>query len=276
MAVEPSTAPPFQAGTVDEPVAAGGGLVRVRATVAYHGGRFHGFAPNPGVRTVGGVLADALTRVLRSPEPAAITAAGRTDAGVHGWGQVISFDVPAAVDPVRLRRSVNGLVGPDVVLREVEVASAGFDARFSARWRRYRYHLWCGEVPDPFLADRAWHVPAPIDLPSLRLASEPLIGEHDFASFCRAARGRSGEVLSTRRRVLAADWSSPRPQVLRFEITATAFCHQMVRSLVGTLVAMGTHKLAPGDMLAILRARDRAVAGAVAPPHGLCLWDVGY
>jgi tRNA pseudouridine38-40 synthase len=252
---------------------------RARLVVAYDGSAFHGFAPNEGVATIAGVLADALSRIVR--QPVDLTGAGRTDAGVHAWGQVVSVDLPSAVDLDDLRRRVNSLCRPSIVVRSVAWAAPNFDARFSASWRHYRYTVLNEPVPDPFLAATAWHVEQPLSLRAMRLACDPLIGEHDFSAFCRSPKpGPDQPAPSMVRRVLSADWRTDmRPtgqQVLVFEIRATAFCHQMVRSIVGTLVDVGRGRLHAGDMRAILLSRDRSRAGQVAPPHGLCLWSVGY
>jgi tRNA pseudouridine38-40 synthase len=131
-------------------------------------------------------------------------------------------------------------------------------------------------VPDPFLHRTSWWVPQPLDLAALRVASDPLIGEHDFTSFCRRPKVPADREVSLVRRVVDATWAEDDGGVLRFEIEASAFCHQMVRSLVGTLVAMGRGERRPGEMLAILRARDRRFTSNIAPPHGLCLWEVRY
>lgn len=249
--------------------------VRLRLTVAYDGTLFHGFALQPEVRTVAGVLGGAISTVLR--RAVTLSCAGRTDAGVHGWGQVVSFDAPADVDPAWLADRVNSLLGPEIVVRQASVAAPDFDARFSARWRMYRYTILNQRAPDPFRARWAWHVPRPLELHSMVLACDPLVGEHDFASFCRRPpRSPGGADPSTTRRVLDARWVEGGPGVLRFEIRASSFCHQMVRSLVGTLVDVGAGRRKAGEVTGILRARDRAAAGPVAPPHGLCLWAVGY
>ena len=243
-------------------------------TVAYDGRGFSGFAPNPGVRTVGGVLADALARVVG--HPVTLACAGRTDSGVHAWGQVVSFDTGAdRLDLDRLRDAVNHQVGPAVVVRHAAVAPDGFDARHSATARVYRYAVLNRAVPDPFLAATAWHVPTPLDLPAMRLGADALVGEHDFSSFCRAVK-RADPPPSLVRRVVEARWEDLGDGLLRFGIEANAFCHQMVRSLVGTLVDMGRGRLRAGDMTTILRSGDRHRAGNLAPPHGLCLWLVRY
>lgn len=247
--------------------------------VAYDGSAFHGFAPNAGVATVGGTLLDALTRVLRLTTPPSLTCAGRTDAGVHAWGQVIHVDVAdeAVPDLGRLHESLVKLLAPTIVVRELGLAPEGFDARFSATSRTYRYSVLNRAVPDPFLAATTWWVPEPLDLNALRLACDPLIGEHDFSSFCRAPKVPDGtQPASLVRRVADARWHDDGDGLLRFWITANAFCHQQVRSVVGTLIDAGRRRIHAGDVAAILRARDRAMARNLAPGHGLCLWEVGY
>jgi tRNA pseudouridine38-40 synthase len=251
--------------------------VIVRLTVAYDGTDFHGFAANPGVRTVQGELIEAVAKVVR--RPVELTGAGRTDAGVHAWGQVVSGELPSDTDLADLARRVNKLCAPAIAVRHAAWAGDGFDARFSAAWRAYRYDVWNAPFPNPLLAGRAWHVAQPLVLWAMRAACDPLIGEHDFSSFCRRPRVGDDEAPpSLVRRVLAAGWTTANGDDahLRFEIRANAFCHQMVRSIVGTLVDVGLGKASPGDIRGILVARDRDAAGQVAPPHGLVLWEVGY
>lgn len=254
-----------------DPAPRGGPTRRLRFVVAYHGNGFHGFAAQPGQRTVGGTLAEALGRVLR--QPVELTCAGRTDKGVHGWGQVVHCDVEGDADLESLQRAVNKLVGPAIVVRSVDVAPPGFDARRAALSRRYWYTVVNRPQNDPFLAATAWHVADPLDVRAMRLACDAFLGEHDFAAFCRKA-ARPG--ASTMRRVLDARWDDLGEGVLRFDIVASAFCHQMVRSIVGTHVDVGLGRLRAGDMAWILASGDRAHAGAPAPPYGLCLRDVTY
>lgn len=261
----------FEVHEADHPPAA---TVRARLVVAYDGSGFHGFAANPGVRTVAGALNEALAKVLR--HPVRVTCAGRTDAGVHAWGQVVSFDATEDVDLARLQRAVNHLLAPAVAIREATVAAPGFDARHSAIARRYRYTVLNRPVPDPFLAATAWHVPEALDLATLRLACDPLIGEHDFSSFCRKPKVPEGVSFSMTRRVHDARWHDLGEGVLRFDIDATAFCHQMVRSIVGLQVEVGIGKRRAGDVRGIIAARDRAVTAPPAPPQGLVLWEVVY
>jgi tRNA pseudouridine38-40 synthase len=224
----------------------------------------------PAVLTVGGSLVAALERNLR--HTVEITCAGRTDAGVHAWGQVVSFDARADVDLVALQRALNKTLRPAIVVRLVSRAPDGFDARRSATGRTYRYTIDNRPLPDPFSAATAWHVAAPLDLALLRLACDPLYGEHDFGSFCR----RPPDNGSLVRRVRRAEWVDLGGGRLRFEIEASSFCQQMVRAIVGTMVDMGMGKRRSGDMAHILRAKDRSAAGQLAPPHGLCLWKVEY
>jgi tRNA pseudouridine38-40 synthase len=243
----------------------------MRLVVAYDGTGFHGFALQPGLTTVGGALAGALERHLR--HTVELTCAGRTDAGVHAWGQVVSFDARADVDPAGLQRSVNRALRPRVVVRAAEIAAEGFDARRGATGRRYRYTVRNHPVADPFTAGTAWHVERPLDLGAMRLACDPLYGEHDFSSFCRRPPVEGASLV---RVVRDARWVDLGDGMLRFDIEASSFCQQMVRSVVGTLVEVGLGKRRAGEMTAVLRARSRVAAGQPAPPHGLCLWEVYY
>jgi tRNA pseudouridine38-40 synthase len=244
---------------------------RLRLLIAYDGTGYHGFAIQPGQSTVGGALAGALERYLR--HTVELTCAGRTDTGVHAWGQVVTFDAREDADPVALRRAVNRALRPAIVVREAGVAEPGFDARRSATGRVYRYTIRNDAVADPFTASTAWHVPAPLDLPAMRLACDALYGEHDFSSFCRRPPAPDASLVRIVRDVRWLDLGEGR---LRFDIEASSFCHQMVRSVVGTLVEVGLGKRRAGEMTAVVRARSRAAAGQPAPAHGLCLWEVLY
>ncbi|MEI8336872.1 MAG: tRNA pseudouridine(38-40) synthase TruA [Actinomycetes bacterium] len=244
--------------------------VIIRMTVAYDGTDFHGFAQQRDQRTVAGEISGALSKVLRAE--ITLACAGRTDAGVHAWGQVVSFGAPDGTDPAMLVERLNRMLGSEIAVRDASIAPAGFDARHSARARTYRYTVLNRSTPDPSMARSAWWVPEPIDLHALQLAATPFIGEHDFASFCR--KGPEGS--TTVRRVLESEWSDLGGGVLRYQVKATAFCWQMVRALVGTQVEAGRGKRKAGEILSILRAKDRAAAGQLAPPHGLSLWRVDY
>lgn len=262
----------------EESHANGPAFGRVRSRVAYHGGRFHGFARNDGVETVEGTLTAALGTVLRTGIE--LSTAGRTDAGVHARGQVVSFDAPRDVDLVALTRGVNAICGPSVSMYDAQWAAPDFDARRSATWRSYRYTVLNTAEPDPLLADRAWHVPRRLDPVLMNLACDALHGEQDFAAFCRRAPGVDGGDKSLRRRVFSAAWvpgdAPDADRTLVFEIRANAFCHQMVRAIVGFCVDVGLRRRPPSDTRAVIVARDRSHGSQVAPPHGLVLWDVGY
>lgn len=223
-----------------------------------------------------GELLEAMATVLR--QPVELSMSGRTDAGVHGWGQVLSGDLPGDTNLDDLARRINKLCASEVSIREAAWAAADFDARFSATSRRYRYHVWNDPAPNPLLAATSWHVHRPLDLAAMQAALPALHGEHDFTSFCRRAKVPEQLAPPSLVRILhELSWTrlddSP---LLRFEIAGSAFCHQMVRSIVGTTVDVGLGRIDAVAMPEILAARDRSVAGAVAPPIGLVLWHVGY
>jgi tRNA pseudouridine38-40 synthase len=198
-----------------------------------------------------------------------LSVAGRTDAGVHAEGQVVSFEADA--DPDRVRRAVNAMLGPEVVVRRAARAPAEFDARRSATAREYRYRIRAGTVPDPFTSRYEWHRPGTYGLRQMRRAARLLEGEHDFASFCRAAREQASTVRTLDRLAVRSHG-----EVLEVRARAGSFLHQMVRSLVGTLAAVGEDQMEPETMTEVLEARSRAAAGPVAPPHGLTLVRVFY
>jgi tRNA pseudouridine38-40 synthase len=280
LATPPDRGPGGAASPGAEDVGAVPGLVRLRLVVAYNGSGFSGFAPQRGRRTVGGALEEAIGVVARTRPR--VVCAGRTDAGVHALGQVVHVDLPASIDLGRLVRAVNRMLAPTVVVRRADVAPWCFDARRSALSRRYRYLVLEAEHPDPLLASLAWHVPPPLDLAAMRLGVDPLLGEHDFRALCRRPPPRQdGEPASLVRRVLDASWHAvPAPsgegRLMCFEIEANAFCHQMVRSIVGLLVEVGRGRRRAGEVSSVLAAGDRSRAGPLAPPHGLCLVAVRY
>ena len=243
----------------------------VRLLLAYDGTSFRGWARQPRVRTVQGVLEDALGRMLG--EVPKVSVAGRTDAGVHASGQVASFVAPIRVDVERIKRGLNGILGPEVVAREMTVAPDTFNARHSATGREYVYRIRTAEVADPFTSRFVWHLPGPgeMRLGAMRKAARPLIGEHDFASFCRAPQMPASTVRTLRRLTIARAGDEV---VMR--AAADSFLHQMVRSVVGTLVWVGEGKIPPEAMASILTARDRSAAGQIAPAIGLTLVRVSY
>jgi tRNA pseudouridine38-40 synthase len=240
---------------------------------------------------VQGVLEDALSRVLGSTaEPVRTTGAGRTDRGVHAEAQVVHVDVPTAwprlADLDGLAAALDRMVGPALTIRRVRRVPAGFDARFSAVGRSYRYRLCDGPTMPPLWHHDTWHVGrddrgSALDLGAMEAAGRALVGEHDYASFCRRRmlrRPDGAEVVApTVRRIdrLTVRRSRPAALVL-LRIDGAAFCHQMVRSITGCLVEVGQGRRPAGWVAEVLAARDRRAAGPVAPPHGLSLVGVRY
>lgn len=239
-----------------------------RLDVAYDGTRFRGYAKQPGQRSVQAELDQAIGRVLGSEVDTSV--AGRTDAGVHAHGQVVSFSYEGDVDLVRLTRSLNGLVGPEVSVKGIEVASDNFDARFSARWRRYRYLIDMRPALDPLTRHVAWHVGRSLDLAAMVSVAGTYVGSHDFTSFCRSVEGKSNV-----RRVEESSLFE-REGFLEYWIHANAFCHQMVRSLVGFMYDVGRGYSDGSTTEQVIAGGDRSAVATVAPPHGLTLWEVGY
>ena len=237
-----------------------------RLDLAYDGAGFHGYARQPGVPTVQQALEEALFRHTGAVDT---FVAGRTDKGVHAAGQVVSFDSEAVLEPPRVLRSLNRQLGPAIAALALSVAPDGFHARFSATGRRYRYLILNREAPDPFLAATSWHYPRPLDDARMADAVAPLVGEHDFAAFCK----RSDR--STVRRVSDVRWSRNGP-VVALDVEASSFCHQMVRSIVAASVDVGRGALEVGAVAAILASGDRDLSRGAAPPHGLTLVGVDY
>lgn len=249
---------------------------RARLVIAYKGDEFHGFALNPGVQTVASTLEGALAQIMQVPVK--LTPAGRTDTGVHARGQVVSADLPERTNLEVLIHQLNSMCGPSVVVRQAVWASDDFHARYSALWREYRYSVLNSPIPDPFRASTAWHITSPLKIRAMQLACDAVIGEHDFSAFCRKPKASDDDSFeySMRRNVINAEWREVDDEMLQFDIRGNAFCHQMVRALVGVFIEIGLGKRPPSDMRGLIVAGDRAQAAPVAPPHGLCLWEVGY
>lgn len=256
--------------------------VRLRIDLAYDGSGFRGWAAQPGLRTVQGELTSALTTVLRLPEGSLqVTCAGRTDAGVHARGQVAHVNVrPEASETAAshlarlevLTRRVNGVLDRDARVRRISAAPEGFDARFAALWRRYAYRM----VDDPALVDPltgnhvlAW--PRALDVAAMDEAAQELVGLHDFAAFCKHREG-----ATTIRTLLDFGWSRDADGTIVGHVRADAFCHSMVRALVGCMVAVGEGRKSPAWAGEILTGRRRDPAVVVVPAHGLTLEEVAY
>jgi tRNA pseudouridine38-40 synthase len=249
--------------------------VRLRVDLSYDGSGFSGWAAQPGRRTVEAELAQALGRVLRLPGPPKLTVAGRTDAGVHARGQVSHADVPADTWAAAAGRAVARLAGvlpADIRVRAADLAPDGFDARFSALWRRYSYRV----CDDPAAADplrrheTLWYFRR-LDVTAMNEAALSCLGEHDFAAFCRRREG-----ACTVRSLRVLDWHRDDAGIAVATVVADAFCHNMVRALVGALIAVGEGRKPSHWPAEVLAAEVRDPAVRVVAPHGLCLEEVRY
>lgn len=243
-------------------------MTRYRIDFAYDGTAFRGYAANRGVRTVQGELETALQRIVGAPVTTAV--AGRTDAGVHASGQVVSFEGDADLDTEAAVKRLNSMLGAEIAVASVTAVDDDFHARFSATNRTYHYRVREDPTPDPFTRRYVWHVGEVLDIDAMNRSATAFVGEHDFTSFCRSVEGKSNV-----RRVLRAQWRRIGPEAV-LEISSTAFCHQMVRSLVALMVDVGRGLIAAEATAGVIEARDRQASRGVAPPHGLVLWSVGY
>jgi tRNA pseudouridine38-40 synthase len=272
------------------------GLIRLRLDIAYDGTGFQGWARQPGLRTVQGELENALATVFSrfGPGPT-LTVAGRTDAGVHALGQVAHVDLTAeqldsvtsshrgkgrAVDATveakaaRVGRRLNGIAGlsSDLYVTGSAIAASGFDARFSATWRRYRYRIADKLAPrDPLQRNQTLWYPAELNLDEMNIAARGLLGLHDYAAYCRPREG-----ATTIRTLQHFGWERDEEGVAVAHLQADAFCHSMVRSLAGALVAVGEGKLRASRAVEILEAGERTAEFKVLPAKGLVLMEVGY
>ena len=253
--------------------------MRLRIDLAYDGGAFHGWATQPDLRTVQSELEAGLGTVLRLPDPTTVCA-GRTDTGVHARGQVVHLDVADDAltstagrfdgDPAEaVTRRLNGVLPADLRVRRVVAAPDGFDARFSPLWRRYAYRI-CDGVPDPLTRDHVLAWPRALDVRAMNEASAALVGLHDFAAFCKQREG-----ATTVRTLLDLTWARE-GEMITGTVRADAFCHHMVRSIAGCLLAVGEGRRPASWPAEVLAAADRDSAVTVVPPHGLTLEEVRY
>lgn len=240
----------------------------VRLDIEYDGSGFRGWAKQPGLRTVQGELESALTTVLR--EPVELRVAGRTDTGVHAWGQVASFDTAAPV-PDDLARRLNGVGPDDMTVRSTSIAEDGFSARHDATSRSYCYRILARPSPSPFEQGRSLWWPHRIDRDALDACAAALPGTHDFTAFTPTQTDH----VRFERDVLAASWSDE-GEILAFRITADAFMRNMVRILVGTQLDVARGRRTLESFYALLGGATRSEAGDTAPPHGLYLESVSY
>ncbi len=242
----------------------------VKLTLEYDGTRYVGWQVQPNGPSIQAEVERALETLRKAP--ARVTAAGRTDAGVHARGQVVSFeeDRPLPIDAYV--KGMNGLLPEDVAVRAASIEPDGFDARRSARGKRYRYFIENGATRSPLGRRTAWQLHGAVDVEAMREAARHLVGRHDFAAF-QASDCEARHAVREVRRVEVTGEPGGRIEVV---VEATAFVKHMVRNFVGTLVEVGRGKRAPGSIPALLASRDRTKAGRTAPPQGLCLEEVFY
>jgi len=240
----------------------------LRATVAYDGTDFHGFQVQVGQRTVQGALEDALATIIQ--QNVRVIGAGRTDSGVHGLGQVVAFRTRWRHSFSDLHRAWNAVLPDDIAVWSLCEAEAEFHPRFDAKSRRYRYTIWNYPVRNPLLRRMALWVPQALDVRRMVEASSLLIGEHDFGTLGSPPQGDN-----TVRRVLRASWTQEGNR-LYLDIEANAFLYRMARSIVGTLLQVGTGERSVAQFKCLFVAADRGLAGPTAPANGLCLMAIQY
>ena len=240
-----------------------------KLTIEYDGTDYHGWQVQPGKATIQGVLEEAMARIVG--EPVHVIGAGRTDAGVHALGQVASLRAPFRHPPDTMRRALTSLLPPDIVVTRVEDAPDAFDAQRWAQWKRYRYTLLTRAYPSALERRYTLFVPLPLDIDSMSEAASTLVGEYDFSSF----RAAHSSVEQPVREIFTAQFRQDADHLF-FEVTANGFLRHMIRIVVGTLLDVGRKRLTPGDVKAILEAKDRNQASKTAPSHALCLLEVGY
>ena len=237
--------------------------------LAYDGSAYRGWQVQPGAPTIQGALTEALRPLAGAG--VRVTGASRTDSGVHALGQVASVTTERPLSAAVTQAALNARLPRDVRVVAARAVASGFDARRSARLKRYGYLLWRAPVPSPFLLRYAWHVCEPLNVAAVRAALAPLRGKHDFSAF-QAAAGRDRLPLCRVRAVRLVE----RGSLLAVVVSADAFLHHMVRNIVGSLLEVGRDRRPPGWIAEVLAGRDRRLAGPTAPAHGLFLLSVRY
>jgi tRNA pseudouridine38-40 synthase len=243
---------------------------RIKCVVAYDGTHFSGYQIQPGKRTVQGEIEEVLKRMHKG-KAVRVTASGRTDAGVHAYGQVIHFDTALALSPEQWKRALNAQLPNDIAVRSADEADSTFHARFSAKAKEYRYKVWTAADRDVFRRHYcAWH-PYPLHISAMDEALRQLIGTHDFTSFCSAKTEMEDRIRTIYRADVDTDGS-----MMEFRFIGSGFLYNMVRIIVGTVLEIGQGRRSPADIAALLAAKDRRLAGPTAPAEGLYLWRVYY
>ena len=245
-------------------------MPKYKCVIAYDGTDFAGYQVQPEKRTIQSEF-EAVLAQMHKGTIIKVTASGRTDSGVHAKGQVLHFESPLTFPTENWIKAFSALLPTDIIVLEVEIVPDDFHARFHTTGKEYRYIIARSKLRDPFKRNYAYHYPYPLDGEAMREAISYLIGTHDFTSFCSAKT----EVVDKVRTIQAIDFEeSDRFMVFRFD--GEGFLYNMVRILVGTLLEVGSGKMAPGDIIEILNKKDRSFAGKTAPAQGLYLWKVFY
>ncbi len=242
----------------------------IKLTIEYDGTGYHGWQVQPNLYTIQGILQERIGVI--TGERISLIASGRTDAGVHAFGQVANFRTESRISPDAIRQGLNSLIPDDIAIREVEEVGDDFHARFSAKSKLYEYHILNSPVPSPMERNFSWYVSRRLGLGKMRKAAQMLLGTHDFSSF----RSAQSDNLNPVRTLMNLEIRSRRNHMITIRMRANAFLKQMARNIVGTLVDVGRGRIDPEDLGEILEARDRARAGMAAPPHGLFLVEVEY
>lgn len=247
-------------------------MTNYKLTIAYDGAQFHGFQSQPQMRTVQGVIEKALLKMTKG-KPVEVIGSGRTDAGVHAYGQVISFEYPGNMAADNMLKAVNSLMPLDIIVKQAEIVSESFHARFGVTRKTYSYRVDCGHYTDPFKRFYTGHYPYPFQVEKIKTAINDLIGEHDFTSFAA-----SGGVIKNKVRTIyqaSVEYNESNNELI-FEFTGNGFLYNMVRILVATLLEIGNGRRDEHDLLRLFEVKDRQEARGTAPASGLYLKEVFY
>lgn len=242
----------------------------IKLTLAYDGTAYHGYQRQANAMTIQQLVEERLAKLFG--HPLKINGSARTDTGVHAYGQVVSFFTQATIPAERIPLATRGLLPADVVVIDASDQTPEFHARRSAKSKIYRYRLLNRRLANPFERNYAWHLISPLDIGLMHQAAQAVVGTHDFSAFHAAG----GPPVSPVRTIMAASCRQAGDDIIELEFWGNGFLYHMVRNIVGTLVAVGQHRLTPDGFAAILAGRDRRAAGMTAPPQGLYLIEVKY